>query len=84
MNGKSAQEHVDRYAERFADELQPILHIDGVTRNGELRHGKMHSAPCSLRETALILKKIRWQSSRPSLPSWSPSSSIAPTGLGGR
>ncbi len=30
------QEHVDRYAERFADELQPILNIDGITENTDL------------------------------------------------
>jgi hypothetical protein len=32
----SAQEHVNRYAERFADELQPILNIDGITENTDL------------------------------------------------
>jgi hypothetical protein len=36
MKKKSAQEHVDRYAERFADELQPILHLDGITQNTDL------------------------------------------------
>jgi hypothetical protein len=36
VKGRSAQEHVDRYAERFADELQPILHIDGITENTDL------------------------------------------------
>ena len=32
----SAQEHVNRYAQLFADELQPILKIDGVTENTDL------------------------------------------------
>lgn len=32
----SPQEHVRRYAERFADELRPILNIDGITENTEL------------------------------------------------
>ena len=32
----SAQEHVHRYAERFSDELQPILNIDGITENPDL------------------------------------------------
>jgi hypothetical protein len=33
---RSAQEHVNRYAQLFADELQPILKIDGVTENTDL------------------------------------------------
>ena len=33
---RSAQEHVNRYAQLFADELQPILRIDRVTENTDI------------------------------------------------
>jgi hypothetical protein len=32
----TAQEAVNRYADRLADELRPILHIDSVTENTDL------------------------------------------------